>query len=199
MGAEHKSGLKENLGIKVPIGRTVVIASFLLSHGDPLGEHPNIDLEARTTAVWLTTRIKVDSQEYDFIIGPDGKASVIAIQIINGQTNVLYHSNMGMRKIEDVKRSETATFTNLPEGAEAQVVFIEYPERLKECYTVLRLPGDDTERGIETFSPFANKRNLISGMKNRGWSFFSKAFWTTRITDKTELPFGRKLHRPTKY
>ena len=90
MGTEQKLGSMENLGIKEPLGPTVVIASFLLSHGDPRGEHPNIDLTAKNTAVWLTTPVTIKGEIYDFIIGPDGIASTIAIRRSNGLPQIYF-------------------------------------------------------------------------------------------------------------
>lgn len=178
----------ENLGIKELLGPTVIIASFLLSHNDPRGEHPNIDLTARNTAVWLTTPVTIKDELYDFIIGPDGIASSIAIKRSNGQTKMYFQKNDKMIEIEDVKKSEAATFSNLPEGANAQVIYKRYPEEgLRECYTVLTVSGG--------FSPFAKKTILISGMKNRGLSSLSTSFWAVRITDRTDIPFGRVLTR----
>ena len=192
MGTEQKLGSMENLGIKEPLGPTVVIASFLLSHGDPRGEHPNIDLTAKNTAVWLTTPVTIKGEIYDFIIGPDGIASTIAIRRSNGLPQIYFQEEDVMVDIADIKRSELASFSNSPEGAKAQVIYKTYPkEDLKECYTVLTLSGNE----IEKFSPFAKKRTLISGMKNRGLSSLSTSFWAVRITNRTDLPFGRELPR----
>src|SRR3990167_8542721 len=137
MEAEKKLGLKENLGIKVSVGPTVVMASFLLSHSDPRGEHPNINLTAKKTAVWLTIPKIIGDEVYDFIIGPDGIASSIAIKRNDGQAKIYFQENSKMIKIEDMQRSETATFLNLPEGANARIIYKKYPkEELRECYTV---------------------------------------------------------------
>lgn len=196
MGAEQKLGLMENLGIKEPLGPTVVIASFLLSHDDPRGEHPNIDLTAKNTAVWLTTPKIVNNEAYDFIIGPDGIASSIAIRRSDSLPQIYSKEEDMMIDIAGIERSESATFSNMPKDANAQVIYKVYPkEKFKECYTVLTLSGNEIGKNIDTFFPFAKKRTLISSMKNRGLSFFSTDFWATRITDGRNLPFGRELAR----
>lgn len=195
MGAE-KPGLMENLGIKEPLGPTVVIASFLLSHNDPRGEHPNIDLTAKNTAVWLTTPVTIKGELYDFIIGPDGIASTIAIRRSDSLPQIYSKEEDTMIDIAGIERSALAYFSNSPEGAEARVIYKKYPKKeFRECYTVLTLPGNETEKSIDTFSQFAEKRTLISGMKNRGLSSLSTSFWAVRITDGTNLPFGRELAR----
>ncbi len=196
MGAEQKLKLMENLGIEVPLGPTVIIASFLLSHNDPRGEHPNIDLTAKNTAVWLTTPVTIKGELYDFIIGPDGIASSIVIRRNDGLPQIYSKEENMMIDIAGIEKSELASFSNSPEGAKAQVIYKAYPkEGLKECYTVLTLSGNEIEKSIDTFSPFAKKRTLISGMKNRGLSSLSTSFWAVRITDGRNLPFGRELAR----
>lgn len=205
MGAEQKLGSMENLGMRVPIGPTVVIASFISTRDDPKGEHPNIDLTAKNMAVWLTTpktvktrnevkRIHEMSILYDFIIDADGIASGIAIRRNDGQ--IYFQTSDGLTKIEDVKKIKASTFLNLPEGASAQVITKEYPNRgLQESYTIITLPGGAIRLDIKEFFPFAGKRTLISGMKNRGLNFNLTGLWASRITDRSNLPFGRELPR----
>jgi len=191
MGTEQKVGLMENLGIKVPLGPTVIIASFLSTRDDPLGEHPKIDLTAKNMAVWLTTPKTVRDEVYDFIIAPDGTASAIAIRKSDGQ--IYFQTSDGLTKIEGVKKIEAATFLNMPDGANTQVIRKVYPQGLWECYAVLTLPGNEDKRNINEFSPFAGRRTLVSGMKNRGLSSLSTFFWASRMTDRRNLPFGREL------
>ncbi len=196
MGTEQKLGSMENLGIKVPLGPTVVIASFLLSHDDPRGERPNINLTAGNNAVWLTTPVTIRGELYDFIIGPDGITSSIAIRRSGGLPQIYSKEENMMIDIAGIERSELATFSNMPKDANAQVIYKRYlKEELRECYTVLTLSRNEIEKSIDTFSPFAKKRTLISGMKNRELSSLSTDFWATRITDRRNLPFGRELAR----
>ena len=188
MGKEQAPELKENLGIRVPLGPTVVIAAFLSTRDDSQGEHPKIDLTSTSMAVWLTTPKTVGDEVYDFVIDPDGIASAVAIRRSNGQIYIM------MTEIKDAKEIETATFLNLPEGADARVIRKVYPKQeLWECYTVLTLPENGTERNINEFSQFAGKRTLVSGMKKRGPNL--TGLWASRMTDKSNLPFGRELPR----
>ena len=104
----HDFKLSENIGITEFIGPTVVIASILLAHGKKVTE---IDVNNKETAVWLTTPKEVGGRKYDFIIGPDGKASAIAIGWNGGQPEIFYQDKkLGLQPLNDVGR--------IPEGKE---------------------------------------------------------------------------------
>lgn len=199
MGTEQKLVSMENLGMRVHIGPTVVIASFISTRDDPKGEHPKIDLKSKTMAVWLTTPKTVGNEVYDFIIGPDGTASAIAIRRSNGLPHI-YSQEEGkedtMIKITDIQKKMLTEFSNKPPDANVRLIHKAYFNgQLWENYTVLTLPGNENERNINEFSPFAGKRTLISGMKNRGLNFNLTGLWASRITDRSNLPFGRELPR----
>ncbi|MEK7109922.1 MAG: hypothetical protein AAB876_01755 [Patescibacteria group bacterium] len=105
-----------------------------------------------------------------------------------------------MRMIEGLERNERASFS-APKNADTSFVYKRYSEQnLKEFYGIMRLnvnqnPGTGFFTFPETFKPYIAKETLVSGMKNRGLSVFSTSFWAVRMTDRSELPFGRELPR----
>ena len=200
MGAEHHRLPKENLGvIEHNIGPTIIIASFLNTHSDPRGEHPNIDIATKRTGVWLTTPHMIQDELYDFIIGPDGLASCIAVRRNDGKPVIVQGfstDSISVSLVKDVESHDNATFTNIPEGEGTQSVVSKWYKRdgFVESYTVLTLPISPSDNPVNSFSPYAERKNLISGMNNRGFlRLVPNMAWPLRNTDKSELPFGREL------
>ena len=191
----QETGIKTNF----PFGRTIITAN-VASHNDPRNENPKIDFSARENAVWLTYKKVIDGQAYDFIIGVDGEVSPIAVQWNNEVAEIFTEVDGEMRMIKGLERNERASF-NAPENANTSFIYKRYPEQnLKEFYGIMRLnvnqnPGAGLITFPATFKPYIAKETLISGMKNRGLSIFSTSFWAVRMTDRSELPFGRELPR----
>ena len=193
----HEFKSLEETGIKTdfPFGRTIITASFS-SHKDPHNENPQIDFSARKNAVWLTYEKEVNGQKYDFVIGPNGEPSSIAIHWNNGVPEIFMEVEGEMQKIEELNRDERAIFINTPENASTFFVYKRYPKQnLREFYGIMRLPENTDFLYPATFQPYIAKETLVSGMRNRGLSVFPASFWAVRITDKSELPFGRELSR----
>lgn len=193
----HELRTLEETGIKTdfPFGRTIITAS-VGSSKDPQNEKPQINFSARENAVWLTYKKIVGRQSYDFIIGPDGKLSPIAVQWNNGAAEIFMEIEGEIRKIKGLERNEKASFS-APENADTSLVYKRYPEQhLKEFYGIMRLPGNPGTADFTfptTFESYISRETLVSGMKNRGPSIFPTSFWAVSNTDKSDLPFGREL------
>ena len=105
-----------------------------------------------------------------------------------------------MQMIKGIERNEKASF-NVPGNADTSFVYKRYPEQnLKELYGIMKLninknPGAGLFTFPATFKPYIAKEKLVSGMKNRRLNIFPTSFWAVRMTDKSELPFGRELPR----
>jgi len=186
----------ETLGINVSLGRTIIIASFLLSHSDPTGSNPNIDLTEKKRAAWLTTPKIVNKQNYDLIIGPDGNSSQVAVFWKDGKPEIYFYINDKMTPVEEVQQHDKVTFSNVLEGTNPILIFKTYlSEILKECYTVMRLPEKKEDYRLEDFSTSINRNTLVSGMKNRGLSSIITSLLAVRLTriGHLDLPFGREI------
>lgn len=199
----QETGIKTNF----PFGRTIITASFA-SHKDPHNENPQIDFSARENAVWLTYKDTVEGQSYDFIIGPDGETSPVAIHWNKDKPEIFILEGGKMRKIEGIDTNKKAKFINTPADTTTSLMYKKYIDppnsdgNLTEFYGIMRLPAP-TDVNLDhmilfprTYAPFISKETLVSGMRNRKWlSRSSTTFWAVRVTDKSEVPFGRELTR----
>lgn len=199
----HELRTLEETGIKTdfPFGRTIITAS-VGSSKDRYNENPEINFFARENAVWLTYKKIVGEQSYDFIIGPDGKPSPIAIRWDESIPKIFILDGAEMKKIEGIGTNEKAKFINTPENAKPALVYKNYvdptdPDRkFTEFYGIIRLPANPGTVDFTypaTFKPYIAKETLVSGMKNRRLSVFPTSFWAVRVTGKSELPFGQEL------
>lgn len=200
----HELRTIEETGIKTdfPFGRTIITAS-VGSSKDPQNEKPQIDFSARENAVWLTFNEIVGEQSYDFIIGPDGKLSPIAIRWNDeGVPETFILDGVEMKKIEGINTNRKAIFTNTSEDAETALIYKNYIDspnsdrKSTEFYGIMRLPGNPGTADFTfptTFESYISRETLVSGMKNRGPSIFPTSFWAVSNTDKSDLPFGREL------
>ncbi len=192
--------LKET-GIKtgLPFGRTIITASVGSSR-DHQNEKPQIDFSARENAVWLTFNEIVGEQSYDFIIGPDGKLSPIAIRWNDeGVPETFILDGAEMKKIEGIDTNRKAVFTNTSEDAKTALIYKNYTDppnsdrKSTEFYGIMKLPENSNFSDPVTLQSYITKETLVSGMKNRGPSIFPTSFWAVSNTDKSDLPFGREL------
>jgi hypothetical protein len=200
MGKEN-IGNKDELGIRVPLGHNIIMASFTLSHNNPEGKSPVIDLTAKRSAVWLTGQEEeIGGKKYNFIIGPDGLSSPIAI---HWRTDL--YPEIYIREHDEMIKLETenlpAAYLNHQLYHRVTSISKHYPGLgLRENYTVIHLPPNSLgkEQGIaqEYFRTNGTKPTLISGMNNRGLgNRLLTSFWALRLTQigRPDLPFGRNL------
>lgn len=199
----HDFKMSENIGIEEFIGPTVVVASILLVHGKKVTE---IDVSSKETAVWLTTPKEIEGRRYDFIIGPDGKASAIAIGWNGDQPEIFYQDKeLGLQRLDKVdtisegKDENQIAFSNKPKGSTLALVYKTYDEeslnkRQKEAYTIVRMTNYDYMGDAIGINKFASKENLVSGMNNRGFgNRLSTGWWAISNADRHNVPFGRGL------
>lgn len=199
MASEKPTLSKESLGIETTLGSSIIIATFPLMLPDP--KNPVMDLEARRTAAWLTAPLPMMGDGFESVIGPNGQISPIIVRWTEEGLKFFIYPPKGLRLIPvQTEPDETVVIANVPEGGVARLVGKTYPERgLRENYTVLKFPGPQGSFTRASFAPYADDRRLISGMRRR--PFLPKhatGFLATRITDKTELPFGRDLQQGRK-
>jgi len=197
MSEEKLSGYKEKFGIRVPLGQNVIMASFTLSHDNPKGEDPIIDLTEKKCAVWLTSsEEEINGQKYNFIIGPDGLSSPVAISW--GEIYPEIHIRKGDEMIKLETKNFSPTYLNHQIGHMATLIYKQYPG-LRENYTVIRLPPESLGKELkyaQRYFSIGPISTLISGMNNRGFgNRLSTSFWALRLTQvgHPDLPFGREL------
>jgi hypothetical protein len=178
MNKENQIGNKDKLGILVPLGPYVVMSS----HDHPKGEDPIIDLTAKKWDVWLTGQEEeISGEKYNFIIGPDGLFSPIAIRWVNIYPEIYLRKHDEMIKLET--ENSSAVFLNHQIGHRVVLISKHYPES-SEDYTIIRLPLETLGRKLKIAQRYFStgpRSTLISGMNNRD-----------RLTQY--LPFGRDLH-----
>lgn len=197
MSKEELSDNNENFGIRVPLGQNVIMASFTLSHDNPKGENPIIDLTAKRWAVWLTSQEeKISGEKYNFIIGPDGLSSPIAIRWADIYPEIYIRKRDEMIKLET--KIFSAVYLNHQIGHRVALIYKQYPG-LRENYTVIRLPPKSLEKKLKIAQRYFStgpRSTLISGMNNRGLgNRLSTSFWPVSLTQigHPDLPFGRDL------
>jgi len=192
----RESGIKE---ISFPYGRTIITAS-VASHKDPHNKYPEVDFFKKENAVWFTLEKEAADEIYDFIIGPDGKFSPIAIKWVNEKTPEFYiQKGEKMERINGIEENKKALVSAGPNDKTA-FIHKRYPEAgFVEFYAATRLSGNRNPNALQftdqRYSSFATKETLISGINNRGFSRLSSSFWAIRATDESNLPFGRDLHK----
>ena len=177
----HELKTHEETGIKTnfPFGRTIITTS-VGSSKDPHNENPKIDFSARENAVWLTSRKTIGDQSYDFIIGPDGEPSLIAIHWNRGMPETFILDGTEMKKIEGIKTNEKAEFINTPENVTTALIYKDYinpkdiDSKFTEFFGVMELPIGTTFLNLSTFKPYIAKETLVSGMKKRKLSILLK-------------------------
>lgn len=197
MSKEELSHNKDKLGILVSLGHYVVMSSFTLSHDNPKGENPIIDLTAKRWAVWLTGREEeISGEKYNFIIGPDGLTSPIAIRWADIYPEIYIRKRDEMIKLET--ENSSAVFLNHQIGHRVALISKRYPG-LRENYTVIRLPPKSLGKELEIAQRYFStdlRSTLVSGKNNRGLgNKFSTSFWPVSLTQigHPNLPFGRDL------
>lgn len=193
--SRHEFDPNDDTGIRVAVGRTIITAS-VASHKDPYNEKPTVDLSAKENAVWLTHTKKVEGRSFDFIIGPDGTPSPIAIRWSEGVPKVYMISDRTIKRLEEVNENDLAEFINTPAGSSVALLTKRYvqpnPEyNFREFYGIMRMPGMANLPDQSDFRPYLSKETLISGMNNRGMSRYTISFLAVRATNKSNLPFGR--------
>ncbi len=199
MSKENKVGIQNELGIRVPLGRTLIMSTFTVSHDNPKGENPNIDLTAKKWAVWLTSQeIEIDDKKYNFIIGPDGLRSPVAVHWADPFPEIYILKDYKMVKVEtDVLGTD---HTNYQSGHRVSSVTKRYPGIQVENYTIIQLPPEDQGRELESAKVYFStgpRPTLISGMKNRGFgNRLATSLWALRLTQMghPDLPYARELH-----
>jgi len=194
---EKLSSYKEKLGVRVPLGQNVIMANFTLSHDNPKGENPTIDLMEKKCAVWLTSsEEEINGQKYNFIIGPDGLSSPVAVSW--GEIYPEIHIRKGDEMIKLETKNFSPTYLNHQIGHMATLIYKQYPG-LRENYTVIRLPQESLGKELKYAQRYFSTgliSTLISGMNNRGFgNRLSTSFWAVRLTQvgHPDLPFGREL------
>lgn len=189
----HDFQMSENKGIEVPTGQTIVIASFLQSHGKNVSE---IDVTKRDNAVWFTTPKEIEEQKYDFIIGPDGEASRIAIKWNHDKPEIFYmDKDLKMYKLEGTEEDKIGSeegevnIVNYPSGSTTVLLHKRYDiesleKKQRETYTILRLPDNYRLNEQIDINSFAAKETLVSGMNNRGFgNRLSTGWWAISNAD----------------
>lgn len=199
---EFKNLKETGIRTDFPFGLTIITASVASSR-DPKNENPKIDFSARENAVWLTYKKIVGEHSYDFIIGPNGEPSPVAIHWTEGVPETFIFDGTEMKKIAGVDINEKAEFINTPEGASTALIYKNYVEpppnsdrKTTEFYGIMRLPGSPGTVDFtfpSTFKSYIAREILVSGMKNRGPSIFPTSFWAVSNTNRSDLPFGREL------
>ncbi len=184
---------KELLGIDVPVGSNILIATFPLMFKDPA--HIEMDLARKTTgAAWVTSPLPGLGQGIESVIGPEGNLSPILLRW-SEQGPEFFHYRNGQLQLNPIPVEDYAgvMYAGIPEGGVARTVGKNYPG-LREYYTVLQLPGATGTHSIDSFAPYLDTGRLISGMRKRPLPDRLKTgFLAIRLTDKTELPYGREL------
>jgi len=184
----------ENESIKVPLSSTVIIATFTDLNRDPQGGGNYMDVRARNTAVWLTT--PGTEPNTHVIIGPDGKESPICVEWTDDGPIFTRKTKEGLEVISTRTRNDVSV-VNIPEGETSHVVLRQYPG-LREEYTVFQLHTPPNQNlSVDSFRPYIGRHQLVSGMNARGITGIGNSFATDwkaiRITDRSNLPFGREL------
>jgi hypothetical protein len=193
MGKENKSMSAEKLGLQVPLGQTVILASFPLMSPDPAV--PHIDVTSKRYAAWLTTPFPQLGTTIESIINPQGLPSPMLLRWEEDGVRFYHYPNRGLR-LEPVHTymQEEVVFDNLPEGGAARLVYQPHTDKgLIEHYTVLQLPGIPTQKGLTDVLPYIHPLRLMSGSANRGIANLATKLLAIRITDRSELPFGRNI------
>lgn len=179
MSKENKVGIQNELGILVPLGQYVLMSTFTVSHDNPHGIDPKINLTAKRCAVWLTGQEQeFNGEKYSFVIGPDGLSSPVAVRWID------FYPEIYIREGDEMVRLKTeilpTDYLNHEKGHRASSISKPYPG-LKENYTVIRLPLEEPGRELENarrYFSLGPRPTLISGMNNR----------------LPDVPFARELH-----
>lgn len=186
---------KEPLGIHVPLAPTIIQSTFTNLHKGPHGEAPYVDVKNGRSAVWLTSP-DPDDPDVHLVIGPDGRSSAIGVTWTEIGPIFLRNTPSGYEPIGFNPR-EDVEVVNLPPGERAFVASKQYPGHIEE-YTVFQVPQEGQTVTQDAFAPFIGQHQLMSGINKRGLKErFLTSFLGIRITDKSELPYGRELKSTT--